>query len=168
MRLLFGLVSLMICLVIVAYVWSTFTEKTDEVTTPVRNQAEQLSGRSADGVPVADSIQTEEATDQRGYFKGLKVTEVTPGGGMQTMYGLQRDDVIVSVESLTVNELTSAASMKSFLVEAYQKSGPLIVIRNGQRITLPEKPATGAGGRVDSESTRRDYQTLAAVKKRVG
>ncbi|HZK79723.1 MAG TPA: hypothetical protein VFC46_01620, partial [Humisphaera sp.] len=89
MRLLFGLLSLLICAVIIAYIWSSFAETTDVATTPVRNQAEQFSGRSADGVPVADSIQTEEATDQRGYFKGLKVTEVTPGGGMQTMYGLQ-------------------------------------------------------------------------------
>lgn len=153
MRALFGLISVMICLAIVAYVWSMFTEKTDDAVTPLQNQAQQLTGRSADGVPVADSIETEESMDQRGYFKGLKVTEVTPGGGMQTMYGLQKDDVIVSVESLTVNELTSAAQMKPFLVDAYQKSQPLVVLRDGQRITLPEKSSTTApaGGSIQSQ-----------------
>ncbi|HWE03430.1 MAG TPA: hypothetical protein VG326_13580 [Tepidisphaeraceae bacterium] len=156
MRALFGLVSLLVCALIVAYVWSTYTVKTADVGTGLHDQAEQISGRSADGIPVADSIKTEEALDGRGFFKGLLVTDVTPGGGMQTMYGLQKDDVIITVESLTTNELTSADAMRPFLVEAYRRSEPLGVIRNGERISLPlpsptTAPASSPGGSIQNQ-----------------
>ena len=92
MRGIFGLLSFLICALIIAYVWSLYTQETATVAPPLHDKAEQLSGRSAAGIHVSESFKTEDANDERGRFKGLLVTEVTPGGGMQTMYGLKEFD----------------------------------------------------------------------------
>jgi len=77
------------------------------------------------------------------------------------MYGLQKDDLIVNVESLTINELNTGPAMRDFLVDAYQKSQPIVVIRHGVHVTLPQprecdcaRGASGCAGgasAVDSE-----------------
>lgn len=142
MRGAFGLISLLIGVAIVVYLWANQTKTVVESGGAARDQAQQISGHSADGTPVGQSLATEPENDPRGAFKDLLVTDVTPGAGMDAFYGLKKGDRIISVESLTTVELNSGPAMKDMLLDAFGKKQPIVVNRNGQQITLPLPPGS--------------------------
>lgn len=150
MRGLFGLVSLLICAFIVLYLWSKSAATNLQTGAAAREQATQISGRSADGTPVSQSITTQAQDDPHGRFDGLLVMDVVAGGGMQTMYGLQKGDRIIGVEALTTSELNTGDLMKAMLADAYQRSQPIEVIRDGKEVTLP-LPGAAHGASAQSQ-----------------
>ncbi len=137
MRGMFGLVSLLIGALIVAYLWAQHTSVVVKSAGPVRDQAQQLSGHSVDGTSAADSIKTEPVNDPGGRLKALRVVDVTPGGGMETFYGLQKGDRITMLGALPVDMNNDYGLSTAMLLDSYEKMQPLVVIRNGQEVTLP-------------------------------
>src|SRR5690349_12229394 len=98
MRGAFGLVSLLICIAIMAYVWSSHTSQVSSSGKQATQQAQQIAGRDENGKPALDSIQTAPDTE-RGRFR-LLVTKVDPGGAFDKVYGLKTGDRIVNAGQL--------------------------------------------------------------------
>ena len=71
---------------------------------------------------------------------------------MPAYYGLQKGDQIITVGDYGVNVNDDDSLAKDMLTMAYQKSQPIVVVRNGERVTLPLQasassnttPGTGA------------------------
>src|SRR5258708_3836429 len=90
------IVSLLICGLIVAYLWGNSVSSVSSANKAVRPQVNQIAGRSADGTPAGDSA-TFAAVKRGGNFAGLKVTAIDPRGGLAEHYGLQAGDVILRI-----------------------------------------------------------------------
>jgi len=137
MRGAFGLVSLLIVILIVMYVFDKieYPELKTAQTTAIP-EAQQLSGHDMNGVPAMDSFRSEEY-DRGNQFAGIKITSVMPGGAMDTYYGLKQGDIVLDIGGLDVTALGDFGSANGELQQAYQEQRPLTVDRNGQQITLP-------------------------------
>jgi hypothetical protein len=137
MRAAFGLVSLLVVLGIVMLLFKVYEAPAIKTGTKMRDQAREIAGRDEDNAPVTDAI-TLDAQDRNGRMEGAIVTDVTAGSAIEKKYGLQKGDVILEMGPLSVKEhMSSAAEAKDFLLDAYQKSQPLVVLRGFDRLTLP-------------------------------
>jgi hypothetical protein len=101
-----------------------------------REQASQISGRTEDNVPIADTIKLDEVDDSNGQFKRLKVLSITPGTPMDTAYGLKVNDEITRVGDMGVNDNNDAGLAKALVIEAFQRNEPLVVLRNNVETKL--------------------------------
>ena len=149
MRGAFGLVSLLLCIAIMAYVWSMHTSEVSRSSKEARQKAQQISGRDEDGKPALDSILTMPET-VRGKFQ-LNVTRVDPGGAFDKVYGLRVGDRITVAGQFPLDMYNDEATARSMLLMAYQSAvaGPtepgarLTVIRNGKEMTLTQVTPPG-------------------------
>ena len=97
----------------------------------------------ADGRSVTASFKTEPF--MRGnQLQGLDVTDVTPGGAMDD-YGLKKGDRIIEINGTKVGDLSNndAELSKDQVMDAYRGTQPIVVVRDGQQVTLPANPAAG-------------------------
>jgi C-terminal processing protease CtpA/Prc len=140
MRMVFGLVSLLVVLGIMMLVFKMFEAPDIEQGHQAQQQAEQISGRDANGVPAYKSYQGQEY-DLGTTFKGIKITDLTAGGPMDTAYGLKVGDIVTQIGGLDAVTLGGYDSAKGQLDEAYQHAASLTVIRDGQQVTLQCKNA---------------------------
>src|SRR5882672_3012139 len=101
MRAMFGLVSLLICGLIVAWLWADHTQTVARVNRSVQPQVQQLAGKSADGTPAIRSA-TFAAIERNGAIKALRVTTIDPTGGLADYWGLQPNDEIVRIGQFNV------------------------------------------------------------------
>lgn len=145
MRMAFGLVSLLIVLAICLLIFRTFEAPMLESGNAAQKQAQQLSGRDENGVPVMDSYKAQQhSTGSK--IDGITITDLVPGGPMQTYYGLQKGDIVTDIGELSVTTLADPGGYsmaKSMLDEAYQKQQSLVVNRNGTKLTLPQQRGAG-------------------------
>src|SRR5256885_841039 len=93
MRALFGLVSLLVVVAIVMYLFAQHTSQVSNVNKNVRPQVEQLAGVDENGARVTESYTLDPETDN-GKLKGMKVTKLAPDSAMRKFYGLQEGDLI--------------------------------------------------------------------------
>jgi S1-C subfamily serine protease len=133
----FGLISLLVVIGIMMIVFKTFEAPQIEVGQQAQQEAQQLSGRDANGVPAMSSYKAEEYDGGGGGFKGIKITDVTAGGAMDTYYGLKVGDIVMQINSLDTATLGDYNAAKGMLDQAYQEARTLTVLRNGATITLP-------------------------------
>jgi hypothetical protein len=144
MRMAFGLVSLLVCVGIIMWLFSMQAGTVSTVNKNVRPQVEQLSGRGEGGMTSIESIKFEPQTEG-GKTASLLVTSLVPGGPMEKYFGLKQFDTIVEVERngmrTKIREFNDPQLAEAQVLEAYQYKGTLVVMRNGQRLTLP---ATGS------------------------
>lgn len=143
MRAMFGLVSLLVVVGVMVWLFSMTSIPTAREGKKAQDQARQISGRGADGRPVTDSFKVEPF--MRGnQLEGLDVTAVTPGGAMAD-YGLQKGDRILEINGSKVGEMSNndPELSKDLIMDAYRGSQPIVVLRDGQQITLPANPAGG-------------------------
>ena len=139
---IFGLVSLLVVLGIMMIIFKTFEAPSLEQGKKAEDQAEQISGRDASGVPAFKSYTGEEA-DIGGHFHGIKIDTLSPGGPMETAYGLKAGDVVVKIGDLDVTTLGDYSSGKGQLDQAFQMAAPLTVERDGATTVLPCKGPMG-------------------------
>ncbi len=141
MRGMFGLVALLVGVGLVIYIFANREIPTAREGKKAQEQVETITGRSADGAPVSESVKIESVT--KGSSSSLKVTEVTAGGFFDKTYGLQAGDVIVQIGEVTPDAIGGgeAALAMLYTPAQYQK---LVVDRGGQRVTLT--PAGGLPG----------------------
>jgi hypothetical protein len=148
MRMLFGLTGLLVTIGVIVVLMSSRLDYDREAIRAGRtatDQAQQFSGRDTDGQPITRTVdlQPEHAG---GRLQGLRVHSVTPGGGMQTHYGLQPGDLIERVGTqggtlMNVREFGDDEMARLQVFEAYRYQQPLVVNRNGQQLTLPQPAA---------------------------
>jgi len=145
MRAAFGLVSLLVVLGIVMLLFKVYEAPAIKTGTKMREQAREIAGRDEDNAPVTDAI-TLDAQDRNGRMEGAVVTDITAGSAIEKKYGLQKGDVILEMGPLAVKDhMSSAGEAKDFLLDAYEKSQPVVVLRGFDRLTLPmEAPARNA------------------------
>jgi len=152
MRAVFGLVSLLVVVAIMVWLFSMYSIPTAREGKKAQDQARQISGRGDDGVAAIHSFQVEP--NLRGNkLESLDVTNVTPGGALAS-YGLQKGDKIIEINGTKVGDLSNndAELAKAQVHDAFQRSQSLVVLRNGQPVTLPQGASdnTGANGPLNS------------------
>jgi C-terminal processing protease CtpA/Prc len=137
MRAIFGLVSLLVVVGIMMLIFKSIEAPQLEVGKKAQDQAQQISGRDANGIPAKDSY-TAESFPDNGPFRGIKIDTLTDGGAMQTYYGLKPGDVVMQINSNDVTALGGSYDMaKAELDEAFQNASPLTVIRDDNKMSLP-------------------------------
>jgi S1-C subfamily serine protease len=101
-----------------------------------QQEAQQISGRDANGVAAMNSYTAEEYSPG-GQFRGIKITALTPGGPMDQYYQLKVGDVVLQIKGNDVGVFGDYGAAKGQLDEAYQDNAPLLVQRGSQQISLP-------------------------------
>jgi C-terminal processing protease CtpA/Prc len=144
----FGLVSLLVCVAIIMLLESMQATSLHQGAV-AHQDAEQISGRGADGMPAMYSYKA-ESYPPNGNFNGIRITDITAGGPMDTYYGLKVGDVITQIGGNDVTALGGQYDMaKAELDQAYQESRPLTINRGGTQMTLPvggaKNPLEGLG-----------------------
>ena len=141
MRAVFGLVSLLVVIAIMMWLFSMYSIPVAREGKTAQDQARQISGRGDDGVAAIHSFQVEP--NLRGSkLQSLDVTNVTPGGALAS-YGLEKGDKIVEINGTKVGDLSNNDSelAKAQVHDAFQRSQPIVVLRDGQPVTLPQAPS---------------------------
>jgi hypothetical protein len=141
MRAGFGLLSILIVAALCMYL--TFGTKAHpgydatvmEKGKVARQEADQISGKTADDVPIKTTFKLEEV-DSGGQFKRVKVSSVDPGTPMATVYGLKAGDEITRVGDLGVTDNNDFGMAEANIQEAYQRNETLTIVRNGEQMTL--------------------------------
>jgi len=145
MRAIFGLVGILIAIGVLVYFLGpggglTHTQQVLEQGEKARHQAEQLAGRDASGMRVQDSI-TLDPQSSGGRLNSILVTDIVADGPMAKYFGLKRNDSIVQVGYMKVPDISDASMAKDLVYEAYQRRQELVIVRDGQKLTLPQQPA---------------------------
>jgi hypothetical protein len=168
MRMVFGLAGLLVTLGVIVWVIIVTMPATEKAVTTVKQQKDvvrQIAGQDAQGARATDSIKLAPETSG-GKLTSVLVTQVAPGGVMETHYGLKRNDSIVQMGSQgymqDVKEMVSVESAKDSLLRSYQENQPIVVIRDEKRITLP---AAGPSGAVEPNANAAQKQINDLMKK---
>lgn len=137
MRAAFGLVSLLVTLAVMLFIFKYLQAPVIKEGKKAQDQARQITGRDEEGARVTDAL-TLDAQDRNGKMESVIVTDVKADSAIQKRYGLQTGDVIVQMGELTVRDhMSSPDEAKDFLLKAYQESRDLVVIRGWDKLTLP-------------------------------
>ena len=126
------LLSLLIGVGLLVYLWSTSAETVTTTNKEVRKQVEPITGRGPDGGTIVDSAEFQ--TDRA----GLAVTTVKAGSYYDQYFGLKAADVITRAGDVDLKGVDEE-SAKTFVMEAAQKKRELIVMRAGEKKTLVAK-----------------------------
>lgn len=109
-----------------------------------QSEAAQLAGRDENGIPAQESITFEE-NSPGGQFRSLTVKKILPTGPMATVYGLVPGDEILQAGSYQFRGTGDAELAKDMVFDAFGKNQPLIIVRNGQEMTVnPHSALTAA------------------------
>jgi hypothetical protein len=98
------------------------------------SQAQQLNGKDENNISAQDSIVLEDVM-AGSELRGEKVVSLIPGGPMATAYGLEPGDQVIQAEQMDLRG-SDGSLAKTLVVESYSKNQPLVVLRNGQELTL--------------------------------
>ena len=162
MRVAFGLVSLLVVLAIILLVFNFYSAPMLKQSKSTRDEARQIAGRDEDNAPVTDAVVLSER-DRNGQMDAAVVTNIVPGSTLQTHYGLQAGDVILTMGQLSVKgNMSSADEAKDYLLYAYQRNEPVVVMRGGRQLTLPVDPAASVAAASGGTSTSADAPAPAA------
>ena len=144
MRVAFGLVSLLVVIAIIMLVFSMYEAPVLKRGKTAQDDARQIAGRDEDNLPVTHAV-TLDAKDRNGRMESVVVTSVAPGSTIEKHYGLQAGDEIVQLGQLPVKGyMNSADEAKDFLLSAYQRNEPVVVMRGFEQLTLPLDPGTAS------------------------
>jgi hypothetical protein len=149
MRAGIGLLSILIAVAIILFVAFSgpkggYIPAVVSAGSVAQSQAQQLSGQDENGMRAQDSIAMEEA-DAGGQLRGLTITAIIPTGPMATAYGLLKGDEIVQVGPMRLRDMNNDAELaKAMVFESYQRNEPLLVLRNGQELTISPDSALTA------------------------
>lgn len=160
MRAMFGLVSLLVVIAIMLWLFSMYSIPTAREGKKAQDQARQMSGRGDDGVAAIHSFRVEP--NLRGnQLQSLQVTDVTAGGALDT-YGLRKGDQIVEINGLKVGDVSNndPETAKALVHTAFQGNQPIVVLRNGQPITLPQTPGEAAAQTAAGAGAKNPLDTL--------
>ena len=146
MRMAFGLIGLLVAIGVVVMIMNTVLKKEQTVISvgnEAREEVKQIGGYSEDMTPAANSATIEQKQSESGKLESLVVKDVVTGGALEKYFGLKAGDVIIEVNGMKVSETpgSDAELSKAWLIEAYQKKQPIVVVRDQKRVTLPQAGA---------------------------
>jgi hypothetical protein len=135
---MFGLVSLLVGAAVIMYVFAKTQIPIAKAGKSAQEQVRPIAGYSQDGTPAMESFTSAAGRMKGAALASLKVTSITPGGGMDTYYGLQPGDEITDVGEISLESIANDEdSAKAYVVgEGFQHQRPLKIRRNGQTMTL--------------------------------
>ncbi|MGA2499963.1 MAG: hypothetical protein ABSH20_19670 [Tepidisphaeraceae bacterium] len=138
MRAFGGLVALLVTVALILWLWTEHTTVVVEKSKPAIETANQLSGhdREGRGIKASDGIKL-EGMFQAGKLRSLIVAEISDDNPLATFYGLKRGDCIVQAGSFDFRDEDEKLAIPMVFQEGYQKQLPLIVMRDGEKISLP-------------------------------
>jgi hypothetical protein len=156
MRMAFGLVSLLVTLGIIILVMSMMMDKQTgslPVALQAREQAKQIAGVGEDGEAATQSAYFEE-DHSGGKFSKLITRQVRRGGAYDTYFGLLPGDEVVEIGQggslMKVSDISNGDPdlARALVSDAFARQQQIVVVRNGQRLTLPAARGTAvvAGG----------------------
>jgi hypothetical protein len=152
MRWIFGLGGILVMLGVFVYFFSAkggygdYLVQTTSAGQKARGQAKQIAGVDDQGLHAKDTIKL-EPVERGSRLTGLKVTSIIPGGVMEAHFGLQLNDVIVTIGQINVGDINNDAGLAEARAwEASQRNQDLIVDRNGTRLKLPGDIPVDASG----------------------
>jgi len=166
----FGLVGLLIAIGVLVWLWSSVTLPHNKATIDAGRKAtediNQLSGSSADGsMRFDDSLQI-DVLRSGGKPASILVLEVKSGGPAEIYYGLKKDDCITELGPLHVrDQISGNDDARDFLMDAYQRKHPLVVIRREQKVTLPIPKPTAQRNPAAPSSPQSQVDS---IRKQVG
>jgi hypothetical protein len=139
-----GLLALLVVLAIILVLFAQHTSQVASVNKEVRPQVEQIAGVDESGKPVTHTY-TLQAVNENGHLKGLKVVQLAPSSPMRKFYGLQEGDIITEASPqggvmMSVKD-NDASTMRDYVAAGYQAKQPLLVLRDGKQLTLPQTNA---------------------------
>jgi hypothetical protein len=129
------LLLLLITVGIMLMVYSTNVIPTAEIGKKQQDVAQQMSGHDVNGRAAMNSFKAEEYTVAN-QFRGIKITDVTAGGAMDTAYGLKTGDVVLQLGPDDITIFGDYSSALGQLQQAYQENRPLVILRDGNKVTL--------------------------------
>ena len=141
MRYAFGLVGVLVAIGALVLLMSselTYTHHVVKEGNKAREQAEQIAG-----VGAADSVEL-GTVNKGGRLEALQIKALGTGGPIEKYYGVQVGDQVVSIGPMSVRDWGDPEMAKAQFLETYQRSGQIIVVRNGQRLTLPQAGVSAA------------------------
>lgn len=178
MRAIFGLVGILVTIGVIVWIMNAITlpsaKNAASVQKNVKPKVEQIAGHTSDGIQAADTVQV-RGQSNGGKLSGLVVTEVAPGGAMETYFGLKKGDTILEIAPqggvmMPVRDMQDVETAKADLLSAYQQSQQIVVQRDGQKVTLPAAPAAkkpadapppaSAGGATDANSLQKQLDSI--------
>jgi len=137
MRMAFGLVSLLVTLAIILFIFKYIEAPTIKEGKKAQDTARQMAGRDEEGQRVTDAV-TLDSQDRAGKMESVVVSDIRANSALQQRYGLQKGDVILEMGELSVRGyMNSPDEAKDFLLKAYQENRNLVVIRGWDKLTLP-------------------------------
>jgi hypothetical protein len=151
MRWIFGLGGIVVMLGVFVYFLSAkgggmaYLQQTTSAGQKARVQAQQIAGVDPQGLHAKDTIKL-EPVEGGSQLRGLKVTSIIPGGVMEAHFGLQLNDVILTIGDLDVGMNNNFELAEARAWEASQRSQDLIVDRGGTLLKLPGNIPVDASG----------------------
>src|ERR1700722_11568126 len=103
MRMAFGLLSLLLGVGLVAYLYVSKSGNDIHTAQKATEQVEHMANIGADGTRADKSI-TLEPVNADGKVTGMKVTDILPGGPMQVNFGLKKGDTITRLNDARIGE----------------------------------------------------------------
>lgn len=148
MRAGFGLVSVLICIGVIAFLigkggW--FDSANSKETKDAKETVNQIAGNSRDGsMKFMDSL-TVDPESKGGKIIAVNVTGVVAGGPAETAYGLKEGDAILEIGPLAVKDNIQSASdaLGQLQQFGYSASAPIKIMRDGHQMTLECKQKPG-------------------------
>jgi hypothetical protein len=175
MRAIFGLVGLLVGVgVLVWWLGSggglEHTEQVLKQGQTARETASQVAGIDTSTGGSAKESATIEVLMAGGKPDSILVTKVTPGGAYDKHFGLKENDTILQIGPLPIKELIkSDDDAEAFLLDAFQRQQALLVVRDGNQLTLPQAPPPGKPASTDGKgSTDPLQQQLDGIGARRG
>ena len=155
MRMAIGLAAILVTIGVIVWIMSAITlpaaQQAVNVKKHVEPQVQQVAGLDTSGRDARDSIKL-DSEQSGGKMTSVLVTAIDDGGAMAKYFGLKRGDSIVEIapqgEAMQpVREMESSQAAKDMLLSAFQNMQHIVVIRDGQKLTLPQPGAnTAAAG----------------------
>src|SRR5437016_8139800 len=143
MRAGFGLVGLLITIGVIVWFMYKIELPHDQAVISAGNQARaQLEPLSAEGVMKFEQSIDLDLESSGGRTNSVLVTNVVAGGPAANYFGLMRGDSIMEIGPLSVRDsVSSREDARAYVTDAYQRKQSLTVIRDGQKIMLPQPGA---------------------------
>ena len=153
MRAGLGLCGLLICIGVMVWIMHAVELPHTEAALQAKKKAEAtlnpIAGYSRDGTMRFSDSLTLETESKGGKIAAIDVNSVVAGGPADTDYGLKEGDVILQIGELPVKDnIQSESDAMGQLVQfGYERSADLVVLRDGNKMTLNAhgaKPAAPA------------------------
>ncbi len=166
----FGLLSLLIVVAIMLHMWSSYNSAVAPKAQEARDKASQISGYDADtGAPAKDSVKLDPFLVQ-GKLKYVLVDSVVPGGAFEKYFGLKQNDSIIATGSMDFRDVDASLAV-DLIYRAYQTKDTLIIMREGQKMTLPlpggtapAAPAAAPAKKDDGSSLQKQLDAIPGIR----